>query len=204
MKILEGMTSMLSLAESNDRHLAAFLESTTVTREGERVVLRLDYSAARLVEMVTNLRQSATAPEPREVKLVTGQAITEWTAHEGEENGEGLSYRTIENVPLTTGVLINFGRAPGAPRNVRFERVEITPTAGGPPLVFRPDFMRHRGAMLQMPFPGADGTYTLRVGYVYGQEKNARLAVGLEDPKPSSANQPGRSKTPAARQPSSK
>ena len=102
---------------------------------------------------------------------------------------------TVENVSLTTGNLVTLGRSLNGGRNVRFIRVEITSTAGGPPLVFGSDFMRNiRGTMWQFPFPGGEGTYHLKVVYLGDPEGKANYAVSVQDPKA-----PAAAPAPAAR-----
>lgn len=182
LKILEGMTSMLSLAESNDRQVADFLNSTRVTREKDVVTLQLAYPAARLVQMTENLRAQAE-PRQRQAPISAGKVVAEWKADDVEAEREGLTWRTVENVRLTTGSVITLGRALDGGRDARFDRVEIVPADGGAPLVFRRDFMRVvRNSLRQFPFPGTEGTYTLKVAYVNDPERKARFAVSIQDP----------------------
>ncbi len=191
-KILEGLTAMLSLAESNDKQLADFLNSAAVTRQNEVVTLKLAYPTARLMGMLNNLRAQAQAdagagPRPAAApaaSMTLGKIVAEWSAADSGPAQDGLVWRAIENVPLTNGAIISLGRTLNGGRDARFERIELTPAAGGPPLTFRREFMRPvRGTMLQLGFPGADGTYTLRVGYVDDPEKKAKFAVSLHEPK---------------------
>jgi hypothetical protein len=188
-KILQGMTAMLSLAESNDRQLGEFLNAASVTREDDAVSLRLSYPSARLVQMTQALRARAEArPEHREPVITHGGTLAQWRADEG--NGpasaepDALSWRTIENVQLVNGAIISLGRSLNGGKQARFSRVEIIPADGkGPPLVFRTEFMRNfRGTMSQFHFPGADGLYTLKVAYVNDPEGKARFAVSVRNP----------------------
>lgn len=188
-KILEGMTSMLSLAESNDRQLAEFLNATTVTRENDLVTMQLAYPAARLVQMMQNLRAQAEArPAQRQLVITNGQIAAEWTAADVEPTDastpNAVSWRTIENVKLNNGTVISLGRAMNGGKNARFDRVEIVPADGaGAPLVFRPDFMRSRGPMQQFAFPGADGVYTLKVAFINDPAGKAKFAVSTSEPR---------------------
>jgi hypothetical protein len=187
-KILEGLTAMLSLAESNDRELAEFLRSTHVTRDEDTVTLRLDYSSARLVDMMQALQQQMKPrPASRKPVITHGETVSEWSAAEAEP-AEGtepnaLSWRTLEKVKLTNGVTITVGRAANGGKPGKIERVEITPAGGGAPLTFSSDFMRHRGMLTQIQFPGVEGLYTVRVGYVSDPERKATYAVSVFDPK---------------------
>jgi hypothetical protein len=183
MKILEGMTSMLSLAESNDKQLADFLTSTSVSREKDTVTLKLAYPAERLVAMTQTLRAQAEprANQRREAPVTIGKTVAEWSANDVESERDGLTWRTIENVTLGNGHLITLGRALQGGRDARFERLEIVPTNGGAPLTFRREFMRTvRNNMQQIAFPGSDGSYTLRVGYINDPEKKAKFGVSIQ------------------------
>lgn len=196
MKILQGMTAMLSLAETSDKQLADFLNSTTVNREGDVVTLDLAYSSARLVTMIKGLQQSANAPQnrgPRSAPMLNGRSLAEWTAESGPAREEGkpapLTIRTIENVALKNGTLLTLARQNNGGKNVRFDHVEIIAAEGGAPLVFRSGYMqpagpgadRGRGNWQTFQFPGADGTYTLKVAYVNDPDGKATFAVSARD-----------------------
>lgn len=206
MKILEGMTSMLSLAESNDKQLADFLTSTAVSREKDIVTLKLAYPSARLVQMSRNLQaQAQPRPAQRPPTITAGKTVAEWTANDVEAEQDGFAWRTIENVALANGSLISLGRTLNGGRDARFERVEIVPAAGGAPLTFRHDFMRNiRGTMLQFPFPGADGSYTIKVAYRNDPEGKAKFAVSVQEPKPitvKGSEEPARGNAPLIPEP---
>ncbi|MES2694503.1 MAG: hypothetical protein V4773_13590 [Verrucomicrobiota bacterium] len=182
MKILEGLTAMLSLAESNDKQLAEFLKATTVTREKDLVTLKLAYQADQVVKMVHTLAEppAPRANPQRGPTLTQGKTVAEWTAAETDSEREGLAVRTIENVSLTNGMLINLGRSGGG----SFDRLEIVASGGGSPLVFRRDTMRSsRPGILQVAFPGSDDTYTLKVSYSKDTEGKAKYAVSVLDPR---------------------
>lgn len=195
MKILEGLTAMLSLAETTDKQLMEFLNSTTVARNGDMVTLDLSYSSARLAQMVQNLQQAQKPPEPRPARasmMISGKALAEWHAEAATDAPDKITTatRTIENVALKNGTTITFGRQSNGGKNIGFDRVEITPADGtDAPLVFRSEFMKvfgSRGNMAQFQFPGADGTYTLKVTYRNDPDGKATYAVSLKDPNPSS------------------
>ena len=189
MKILEGMTAMLSLAETNDRQLGEFLNSTSITREEDTITLRLAYPSERLVQMAQSFRKPAAARQPsREPPITHGRLIGEWESGDidapQDSAADTLSWRTLENVSLVNGSTITLGRRPSG-KNGRFDRVEIVPTEGGSPLVFRSEFMRSfRGTMAQFQFPGSDGDYTLKVAYTNDPERKTTFAVSVSDPKP--------------------
>ncbi len=194
MKILQGMTAMLSLAETTDKQLAEFLNSTAVSRTGDTVILDLAYSSARLATMVKSLQATAEA-KPAAVRnaspIVAGNVLAEWNAADVSADAavDGLHWRTIENVALYNGATITLGRTAGGGRNARFDRLELMPADGkGSPLVFRQAAMRNvRGTMSQVQFPGVDGTYTLRVAYADDAERQARFAVSVSKQPPAPA-----------------
>lgn len=186
-KILEGLTAMLSLAETNDRQLAEFLNATKVTRDSDVVRLKVVYPTDSIANMAKAL---ANPPPPRKSQpaaITIGQAVAEWTGPEVEAEKDGLAWRTIENVKLANGMLVTLGRSfERAPEVVapQFERVEIVPSGGGAPLVFSRDAMRPtRNSMLQFSFPGTEGGYTLKVAYKKGTADKTKFAVSTQDPK---------------------
>jgi hypothetical protein len=167
MKILQGMTAMVSLAETNDQSLNDFLNSASVARNDRTVTLHVAYSSARLssmIQMVVNgPPQRATGPgggrgAPR---VDYGPVITEWKSlPEPAPVPDGtpkpaaapaaLAWQTAENVRLPGGAVITLtartlsGRTlPG--KNARIDRIEITPAGGGSPLVFRGEYMKLLG-----------------------------------------------------------
>jgi hypothetical protein len=198
MKILQGLTAMLSLAETNDKQLAEFLDSAVVNRSGDTVTLDLAYSSARLAQMIKQLQQAPQArvgerAATRLPQMINGTALAEWQTAKIEAGtvanaGEVTITRTIEKVSLKNGTLVTLARHASVGKMPRWEQIEIEPTAGGgAPLVFRPEFMRaagQRGLWSQFQFPGADGTYTLKVAYVSTPGVQAAFAVSIKDPVP--------------------
>ena len=192
-KILQGMVAALSLAETTDKQLAEFINSTSVNRSGDVVKLDLAYSSARLTTMVQSLRSSMEKPAPpKPAPIAVGRAVAEWTATAStapdSDPANASATRTIENVELKNGSTITLGWRLNGGRGVRYQRVEVTPAQGGAPLVFRSDMMRagnNRGAFTaQFQFPGADGAYSLKVTYANDPEGKATYAVSVRDPRP--------------------
>lgn len=196
-KILQGMSAMLSLATTNNNQLTTFLNSISTTRNGDTVTLDASYPSAGLVEIFKNIQSQAIAPamgnggHPAPASLlINGTAIAEWQAVVAPAPAAGttpaLATHTAENVPLKTGSVITLGRASMGGESVRFDRIEITPSGGGAPLVFRSSFMRQagpRGNWSLLEFPGADGTYTLKVSYTNDPTGKAKFAISVRDPK---------------------
>lgn len=204
MKILQGMTAMLSLAETTDKQLAEFLNSTAVTRNGDVVTLNLSYPSAGLVQLVQNLQKMQNGAEqrtgPRPPAMTSGNVAAEWHA-EAATDGSGqpaLAWHAIENVSLKNGTTVTLGRMSNGGKNVRFDRVEIAPVGGaGTPLIFRSEFMRSagpRGNMAQFQFPGGEGVYSLKVFYLNDPDGKATYAVSLKDPAPPPAEPEAKAK----------
>lgn len=196
-KILQGLAAMLALAESNNRQVADFMNATVVSHDKNRVTLQLAHNTARLIQMTQNLRtQNEPRPAVRQsAPIASGKVLAEWTAADpatADTAGEGqLSWRTIENVQLTNGSTITLGRALNGGRQARFDRVEIMPANGaGAPMIFKSEIMRaagNRGSMAQFPFPGSDGTYTLKVAYQDDPDGKTKFAVSVREPRPPAA-----------------
>jgi hypothetical protein len=214
MKILQGMTAMMSLAETNDKQLAEFLNSAAVNRKGDVVTLDLAYSSARLATMVKSLVQTqSSAPDytaPRTPQMLNGRSLAEWKAEPGPASADGapgpVTVRQIDNVALKNGTLITLARQNNGGRNVRYDRIEILPAGGaGMPLTFRPESMRNagtRGNWQQFQFPGVDGAYTLKIAYLNDPEGKAAFAVSAKDPKaPATEPEPTATHSPLIPQP---
>ena len=132
------------------------------------------------------------------------RAVAEWAAAD-EANAEGSVTRTIENISLANGATITLGRAMNGGRNARFERLEIAPAAGGAAMIFRREMMSNAGpreSMLRVVFPGADGSYTLKVTFVNDPEGKAKFAVSVREPRPTAPESaPARSASPMIPEP---
>lgn len=196
LKILQGMTAMLSLAESNDQQLSDFINAASASREGDVVTMRLAYPSARLVQMSQLLRTQAASRQTanRPAAITIGKPVAEWSAQSDTTapDPSGLVWRVIENVALRNGGSITLGRATNGGEGARFERVEVVPSASsGAPLTFRSEMMRGiRGSMWQIAFPGADGNYTVKVAYRPDTERKATFAVSVGDPRPTPPTAP--------------
>ena len=199
MKILQGLTAMMSLAETNDKALTDFINSATVNRTGDVVTLDLSYASARLAQMVKGLQQQAKPAGRQELAIVSGTAVAQWTADAVPVPADGtpptpvVLSRTIENIALKNGTTITLGKSNVRSGNARFERVEITPAGGGAALVFNAAMLRTggpRGNWQYFAFPGADGAYTLKVTYKNDSSGESTYAVSIRDPRPEPAPAP--------------
>ncbi len=191
MKILQGLTAMLSLAETTDKALSDFINSANVERNGNTVSLDLSYSATRLAAMVKSLQQPS-GPVDRSPSMIVGRSLAEWQAEAVPGTPAGVTpgavtLRTISDVTLKNGSLLTLARKGFGPRNIRYDRVEIAPADGtGAAMIFKPEIMRAngpRGMLQQFSFPGADGTYTLKVYFQNDPDGKAGYAVSVRDPR---------------------
>ncbi len=211
-KIIQGVAAMASLAETNDKDLATFLQSVSVKRTGKQVSLLLTYPTAGIVRMVKSM--GTAAPSPANLgdnahghRPPAGEVIAEWIADQDigqpAPTAEGLVTHTIENVPLTNGSLITLTGRRNQGAHARLDYVEIIPAAGGQPLRFEAENMKlsgyrsealpfaSRGKLIianrelgtaQFEFPGVDGAYTLKVRYVDESDGQSTFTVSIQTP----------------------
>jgi len=206
-KILQGMTAMMSLAESSDQQLTEFLNSAAVTRNDDTVSLDLSYSSLRLVQMIQNFRQEHR-PGVR-METASGPVVAEWGMDQKGEDAGGevaIAWRTVENIHLVNGALVTLAGHGNRGRGVQFSRIEITPAQGSAqPLVFQARYMKLTGfrpvqrqsfpgenlvigtwpvSNAQLEFPGEDGTYTLRVAYLNQPGGKGSFSLHVKNPEP--------------------
>ncbi len=210
-KILQGIIAAMSLTETNDKQLAEFMNSTTVTRDERTVTLRLAYSSERLAQMIHSAqeaqahRRTEDGSAMRSSHLIDGEPIAQWKAEAVAGQPEAplqLMTRTIENVALKNGTVLSLGRQSNGGKTVRFNRVEVTPVSGGSPLVFQAQYLRNggpHGNLLVLAFPGTDGAYNIKVAYQNDPTGKATYAVSLRNPKPVTTEaEPASAEPPAA------
>jgi hypothetical protein len=187
MKILDGVAAMLSLAETTDRQLAEFINSTHVARDGRIVTLDLAYSSERLVQMWQSVRQSERPRRVPDSPPVSGRVVAQW---ETDEDGTSdVSWQQIDNVTLANGARVTLGWRASGGKGARFEQVEIVPASGaGAQLVFGPKLWTTAGNRALFSFPGMTGTYTLKVGYIATPGTKAKFAVSVSEPRSAAAD----------------
>jgi len=213
MKIVQGMTAMLSLTETSDKQLEEFTKSVTVERHDNAVQLSMAYSSARLAQMLESLhdehpRLSVVAPPVEDKKIAS------WTAEPKVETTDGKTStrvvtRTIEHVKLfngTTLILSVRRQNPGKGGPGRIDFVEIVGEApGSSPLHFEAESLRFTGyrpentsyasggkvialnnqnGTVRLPFPGLDGDYTVKVAYLDDPDGSATFTLATRDPEP--------------------
>jgi hypothetical protein len=156
LKIVQGLTAMLSLAQSDDTQISEFLRSVKAERVGKTIVLSLSFPSEALVKMIRNVEEDEqrnksnnanhAAPQKKSGPVIQGKIVGTWTAD--EETGqaavapESLLYHTIEDVALKNGTTIILTGRRDCGENARIDNVEITPSDGGQPLRFEAENMK--------------------------------------------------------------
>ncbi|MGC4072050.1 MAG: hypothetical protein QM760_05950 [Nibricoccus sp.] len=147
MKILQGITAMISLAESTDKYISDFLKSVTVTREKNIVTLHLAYSSERLVEMGREIQQKERARPRRPqddgvrrdvtngpVPAVEQKVILQWKADQNlgdmGVSPKTFASRTVSNIALKAGEIIVLTGHRNEGENARLDYVELSPSDG--------------------------------------------------------------------------
>lgn len=209
MKIIQGMTAMLSLAETSDKQLEEFTKSVTVERHDKAVHLSLAYSTERIAQMIDTLQEGHHRPSPA-APAVEEKSITSWTADQklgtGPRGAEMLVTRTIENVKLSTGSTVILSARRGGNDAARIDFVEIVgQQPGATPLHFEAEALKfngyrqdsapyasggklialnNQGGSARLQFPGVDGVYTVKVCYLDDPDGSATFTLATRDPEP--------------------
>jgi hypothetical protein len=207
MRILQGVTAMLSLTETSDAQLTEFLKSVTVERKDARVSLGLAYPTERIMQMVHTIHDAEqgrnrpsqsnedSAPaEPAPTKDI-GQVVGEWWADKelggASPAAENLTSRTFENVAIKTGATVTVSGRRGGGEHARIDYVELAPMAGpGAAVRYEAEFMRlnhYNIEKLQGASGGeivrlADNSGTGTAGFRFqGADGSYRVKVGYVD-----------------------
>ena len=154
LKIVQGLTAMLSLAQSDDKQISEFLRSVKAERAGKTIVVSLSFPSEGLVKMIQGIQENEKRQQQNQNNdnqqpkkpAIAGKIIDTWVADQDTKNA-GVSpltlfHRTIENVALKNGttIILN-GRREGG-ENARYDCVDIIPAAGGTPLHFEAENMK--------------------------------------------------------------
>jgi hypothetical protein len=156
LKIVQGLTAMISLAQSDDKQLSQFLQSVKAERNGRTIVVSLAYPTDGLIKMMHDIEENERRQQQNQNNnnnnqqpkkpAITGKVIDTWVADQDTKDA-GISpltlfHRTIENVTLKNGttIILNGRRDDG--ENARYDCVDITPSAGGAPLHFEAENMK--------------------------------------------------------------
>jgi hypothetical protein len=210
-KIVEGITAMLSLAETDDERLKDFVNALKVQRAGNEVTLGFSYPTARILKMVEDLQQAQAEhvhSEPGAPKSLSpeGEVISQWTADRQLDGdtpaASNRTTRKTDAVSLAPGstVVLTGQRHEG--EHARWDYVELTPVAGGSPQRFEAEYMRLAGYSIETSrgasggeviktdgdgtarfrFNGAAGNYEVTIGYVDENDGRAQFAFSILAP----------------------
>lgn len=174
-KIVNGMTALLSLAQSEEADLVAFIDSVKVQQTDRRVGVRMGYPAAKLIALVESQvnreeHEREAARRRAEARFtVDGDVIAEWKSD--EDNGpavEGLDAgvpvtHTTAPVALQPGMVLNFNAIMPGNERARIDYVDIVPVDAGSGERFELEFMRLTNARI-VPFEGASGAEVVLFG----------------------------------------
>ncbi len=152
LKIVEGMTAMLSLAETNDRYLAEFMKSVTVKREQNTVTLHLAHASERLAQVFIAAQAAERGGKAKDTRrssppeaVIVGRMLATWTGDQNTNPDPAkaltLLSKTIKPVALQSGSLLVLTGVSDAGEHGRIDRVDITPAGGGAPLRFEAEYM---------------------------------------------------------------
>jgi hypothetical protein len=204
-KIVEGITAMVALAETNDEPLAEFIDSLKVQRSDAAVTLGFSYPTARILQMMDDVQRNQTEPAPApSVRSIEGEVIAQWTADQDlgadAPTERNFATRTIEHVSLAPGVTLVLTGERRNGEHARWDYIELTPeTGGGGAQRFEAEYMRLQGYSIErvqsasggevikteargtarLRFTGAAGRYTITARYVDETDGKAPLALSL-------------------------
>ncbi|MEO6004342.1 MAG: hypothetical protein ABIZ04_19535 [Opitutus sp.] len=205
-KIVQGLTAMASLANTENHDLEQFMKSVTVEKQNLAVLLRLSYPSEQLSGMIKTLQQDQTRVV-HNGPSAAGKMIAEWKADQdlggNEPTENNRAVHAVENIHLAAGAILRFtGRSEGS-EPARLDYVEIEPRGGGSALKFEAEYMklsRYRAedwsaasggkaivvragtGVAELQFPGAPGDYTLKVHYFDEADGKCTFTVRIEDP----------------------
>ncbi len=160
-RILNGLTAMLSLAESSDADLMAFIQSVSIRRDDRRVAVQMAYPterlAAMLQEQMHNMEEHAQQAEAARSEApvddtrahignVDGEAIADWHADAdlGSDaiSAENFALFTSEPVALSAGSIVVLSSIAHNGEHARVDYIDLIPATGGESTRYEAEFMR--------------------------------------------------------------
>ncbi len=208
-RILQGMAALVSLTQTNDKDLNAFLQSITTERKDNKVSLSLSYPSDRLIEMAREIQKHGhegmamhgmgnnggdqpAAPAPTEdIGKVVGTWMADADLPGDAPTRENLTSRTFENVALTHGATVAISGRRGGGEHARIDYVEVAPvSAGNPAMRYEAEYMRLENYQIEKLDGASEGeVIRLRDGpdhgtarfHFQGQDGTYRVIVGYVD-----------------------
>lgn len=140
-KIVNGMTALLSLAQSSEADLVKFIESVKVAQMDRTVTLQMAYPTDQLIELATaNMQREERAEEKREKERdfefkMPGEEIAKWKADADIDGPQSTATNFVTHfagvVKLQPGTIITVGSQINGNEGARVDYLELTPVAGG-------------------------------------------------------------------------
>jgi hypothetical protein len=179
LKIVQGLTAMLSLAQSDDKQISDFLRSVKAERVGKNIVLNLSIPSDTLVNVIHGIAQNepankttnenSTPDKPAIQDAAADKVIRTWLmSKDSSENAkatESFRYQTLNNVVLKNSSTIILT---GAGENARFDYIEVTPSAGGQPLRFEAENMKLSHYRVEKHLHASGGKLIVHQGHSIG------------------------------------
>jgi hypothetical protein len=207
-KIVQGLTAMASLAQSDNKDLETFIKAITVERQDLAVLLKLSYPSERLSGLIKNMHQEHRQVADNTHADAAGKVVAEWTADQElgsiQPDEKILTVRDINNVHLSSGAIIRISGKTNAGEHARIDYVEIQAIGGASPaLKFEAEYLkltryhvekvpaasggkvimaRAGGGIAELQFPGADGDYNLKVHYLDESDGKSTFTVHVAEP----------------------
>lgn len=208
MKIVNGLTALLSLAQDSDEDLVEFIDSVRAKQTDSKVEVQMSYSSAKLIELAeANLEREARQQERREKEIedqfkVTGELVAEWKGTRGDDESEFQSHLS-DVVSLERGTVIHVAGRRRGNDSGRLDWVELIPVGEESGERYEAEYLRlsnyriqkydlaSGGEMLiarnsigraRLRFNGPAGEYMIKVGYVDNTGGVATYKVSLEYP----------------------
>lgn len=207
-KVVEGITAMLSLAETNDQRLTEFVNSLQVARNDNAVDLRFAYPTERILQLIEQAAREHQQPKQDgpAAPEVEGELLAQWTADQAlggvAPSGDNFATHTVDAVTLAPGATLVLAGARHEGEHARWDYIELTPAGSNTPQRFEAEYMRLDGYSIEasphasggemlktngrgsarLRFTGAAGTYRLAARYVDEQDGKATFTLSLVPP----------------------
>ena len=140
-KIVNGMTALLSLAQSTEADLVKFIESVKVAQVDRTVTLQMAYPTDQLIALAqANMQKEARAEEEREHERdaafsMPGEQVAKWIADADIDGPQSTANNFVTHsagvVKLVPGAIITVGSRINGNEGARVDYLEITPVAEG-------------------------------------------------------------------------
>ncbi len=138
-KIVNGLAALLSLAQSSEADLVAFVESVKVVQEDRAVSLQMAYPTVQLIELAkANMQREERQEQKQEaahdaVFSMPDRVVAEWTADQDLDGPQSTATNFVTHdagvVTLQPGSIITVGSRINGNEGARVDYLELTPIA---------------------------------------------------------------------------